>query len=179
MNKDDQKNRIADFFRSEHRRLVLYVRKWIDDTAERDGEDIVQEVALNIFNQTDITAPIENLSAYIYQALRNRVVDLLRKRKVLLVSMDSEESLHKNLSLSALISDLGCAADNRLDKKERHQRLYEAIDKLSDTNRAIIIETEFKGKSFKELSQCWEVPLGTLLARKHRALRKIEKLLKD
>jgi len=56
-----QQKRIADFFSRERRRLVAYVRRWIDDTAEHDGEDIVPVVALNIFNQADVTVPIEYL----------------------------------------------------------------------------------------------------------------------
>ena len=179
MNKVDQKNRIADFFHSERRRLVFYVRKWIDDTAERDGEDIVQDVALSIFNQTDISAPIENLSAYIYRALHNRVVDLLRKRKAHFISLDSQDTGDVNLSLSTLISDLRYNAEKQLDKKELHRRLYEAIDNLNDRDKAVVIETEFEGRTFKELAQQWELPMGTLLAGKYRALKKIRKRLAE
>ena len=74
-------NRVTDFFRTEHNRLVSYVRSRIDDAADRDAEDIVQDVMLNIFDKADISIPIENLAAYIYQSLRNRIVDLFRKRK--------------------------------------------------------------------------------------------------
>ena len=35
---------IAQFLSAEHERLTGYVRRLIDDTAERDGEDIVQDV---------------------------------------------------------------------------------------------------------------------------------------
>ena len=37
-------NRVADFFRTEHKKLVSYVRCRIDDAADRDAEDIVQDV---------------------------------------------------------------------------------------------------------------------------------------
>jgi RNA polymerase sigma-70 factor (ECF subfamily) len=74
-------NKIAEFFRTEYRRLIRYVHRLIDDTAERDAEDIVQDVILNILDGIDVGRPIENLFAYVYQSLRNRVVDLFRKRK--------------------------------------------------------------------------------------------------
>ena len=51
---------IADFFALERSRLVGYVRRLIDDAAERDGEDIVQDVALNLFSRADVTVPIEH-----------------------------------------------------------------------------------------------------------------------
>ena len=177
MSKNDQRDSIADFFRSERRRLVSYVRKWIDDTAERDGEDIVQDVALNIFNQADVTIPIENLSAYVYRALRNRVIDYLRKRKGHVIPLESEEIGKSNMALSALISDLRYNAEKELDKKELHQQVYEAINILNGRQKAVVIETEFEGRTFRELSLRWEVPMGTLLARKSRALKKIKTIL--
>ena len=74
MSAERQKKRIADFFAKEKSRLVNYVRRWVQDAAERDGEDIVQDVMLNIFDSTDITAPVENLAAYVYRSLYNRAV---------------------------------------------------------------------------------------------------------
>jgi len=39
------------------------------------------------------------------------------------------------------------------------------------------VATEFDGRSFRELSEEWQVPIGTLLARKSRALQKIRNKL--
>jgi DNA-directed RNA polymerase specialized sigma24 family protein len=36
-----------------------------------------------------------------------------------------------------------------------------------------------EGRSFRQLSEEWGVPVGTLLARKSRALKKIKKMLDD
>jgi len=38
-------------------------------------------------------------------------------------------------------------------------------------------QTEFSGRSYRELSERWKVPIGKLLARKSRALKKIRALL--
>lgn len=157
-------NKIAEFFQTEYKRLVRYVRRLIDDTAERDAEDIVQDVVLNIFDKADIGLPIENLSAYIYQALRNRVVDLLRKRK-------------KTLSLSDVIHASPYDTAIEVEKKEIREKLYHAIESLNDEQKTVVIATEFDDRSFRELSEEWGVPIGTLLARKSRALQKIKQKL--
>ena len=179
MDKENQKEKLADFFRRERRRLIGYVKRWIDDTAERDGEDIVQDVAFNLFNQADVTEPIENLAAYVYQALRNRTIDLLRKRRGKFLSLDMEVNRDANLSLSDLILDSRFDAGKEIEKKELHYQLLQAIDSLNDQDRAVVIETEFNSRSFRELSEQWEIPIGTLLARKSRALRKIRKTLES
>ncbi len=153
-------SKITDFFRTEYKKLVRFVRYLIDDTADRDAEDIVQDVMLNMFNKADITVPIENLSAYIYQSLRHKVIDALRKKKDV-------------ISLSEMIQDVRYDTVHEVEKKEIQEQILQAIDSLSDEQRAIIIATEFEGRSYRELAEEWQIPIGTLLARKSRALDKM------
>ncbi len=157
-------SKVTDFFRTEYKKLVRFVRYLIDDAAERDAEDIVQDVMLNIFDQADFTRPIENLSAYIYQSLRNRVIDVLRRKKDV-------------ISISELIRDVRYDTVHEVEKKEIQEQILQAMDSLSDEQRAIIIATEFDGYSFRELAEEWQVPIGTLLARKSRALQKMRNKL--
>ena len=177
MNQNYQQNRIADFFHSERRRLISYVRRWIDETAAQDGEDIVQDVALNIFNRADMTIPIEYLSAYVYQALRNRITDFLRKPAGADVSLDGNDLDATQSSLSNLIHDWRPNAHEEIERLQLHNKIYAAIDALSEAQKAIVIETEFEGRSFRELADEWNIPIGTLLARKSRALQNIRKEL--
>jgi len=156
--------KIGEFFRAEYSRLVRFVRGRIDDAVDRDAEDIVQDVMLNLFNQADIAAPIENLSAYIYQALRNRITDMLRKRRELAV-------------LRELVEPLIDDPERSIENRELKAKLFGAIDNLNDDQRAVVIATEFENRSFRELSEEWRIPIGTLLARKSRALQKIKKEL--
>ena len=179
MKPEKQRPKLVEFFRSEYGRLVGYVRRMIDDAAERDGEDIVQDVMLNAFNLADLNAPIENVSAYLYQSLRNRVVDYLRKRKSGTLSLEELVLEESDLKLGDLLYD----ADNNpvveFERREMLHFLFEAIDTLNEAQRAVLIETEFEGRTFKELAKEWGVPVGTLLARKSRALAKIRKIFQD
>ena len=156
--------RINEFFRTEYSRLVRFVRRLIDDAADRDAEDIVQDVMLGLFDKADVTAPIENLSAYIYSALRNRVTDMFRRKRDV-------------ASLAAFVHESAEDAAHVLEKKELRESVVKAIENLSDDQKAVIIATEFEDRSFGELSEEWEIPIGTLLARKSRALKKIKREL--
>lgn len=53
------------------------------------------------------------------------------------------------------------------------------VDTLEPKQRAVFIATEFDGKSFKELSELWHEPIGTLLSRKSRAMKALQTKLKD
>lgn len=157
-------NRLAEFIRRERDALVGYVRRRIDDAGDQDAEDIVQDVMVNLFSRADPTVPIQNLAAYIYRALRNAIIDRLRKRRE-----------------TVALSDAAMASkEDPLKEAERGEMLdlvFEAMDNLTVGEKAVILATEFEGRSFKDLAKEWDVPLGTLLARKSRALDKIRKRL--
>jgi RNA polymerase sigma factor (sigma-70 family) len=164
---------IAEFFRDEHRHLVRFVRQLIDDTAAQDGEDIVQDVALNLFRKADVMAPIEDLAAYVNRALRNKVIDEFRARREDVVALDTRVADDSRLTLADVLHD---ARENVLHAMEHHelkQRLFSAIEALPLAQKAVIIETEFEGRSFRELAETWNVPVGTLLARKSRGIQAI------
>jgi RNA polymerase sigma factor (sigma-70 family) len=179
MKAEKARSKLVGFIHSEYARFVGYVRKMIDDTADRDGEDIVQEVIGNIFNLADVNAPIENLSAYCYQALRNRVVDYLRKRKMGTVSLEEVVLEACDLRLTDLLYDPRDNPMVELEKKEMLHFLFEAIEALNEDQRAVLIETEFEGRTYEALAREWGVPVGTLLARKSRALVRLRKIFVD
>lgn len=160
-------NRVTEFFLKEYKKLVRYVRSLIEDSAARDAEDIVQDVMVNIFDTADFTIPIENISAYIYRSLRNKVIDVFRKRKEI-------------TSLSELmyeVQDEAADTAREVEMKEIQELIFHALDSLNDEERALVIATEFEDHSFRKLSKEWEIPIGTLLARKSRALQKMRKKL--
>ncbi len=165
MSADTQKKRIADFLAAEWHRLVGYVRSWIEDSADRDAEDIVQDVVTGIFEKADVTAPIADLAAYFYRSLRNRIVDAYRAAP------------KKTVALTEPVLDERYEASLQAEWKENRERLFNAIDALVPAQKAVLVATELEGRSFRELSEEWDVPIGTLLARKHRAIHALRKAL--
>lgn len=179
MTAEKKKKKISDFFRMEKDRLLRFVKRLIEDTAEYDSEDILQEVMLNVFSRADITAPIENLSGYIYQSLRNKIIDLLRKRKGFSVFLEDERFGESDMSLLDILFDPRYDTLKMVEKKEMQQHVFEATESLSIEEQAIIIATELEERSFSELSKEWGIPIGTLLARKSRALKKIRAIIEN
>ena len=167
MSAERHRNLLSRFLADEWRHLVAAVRSWLADTAERDAEDVVQDVAVSLFESADLTAPIRDLSAYVYRALRNRVVDLYRSRRLPRRGIPCRRSWPTDAPK--------CRESWRgLDLQ---RSLFEAIDRLPAAQRAVFLATELEGSSFRELAERWEVPIGTLLARKHRAVRALRAAL--
>ena len=163
---ETQKTRIADFFRRERDRLVGYVRGLIADSADRDAEDVVQDVMEDVFERVEIAEPIADLSAYLYRSLRNRIVDLYRRPS-------------RTAPLAQEVEDTRFEGSDALERQEEMDALFDAIDELPQAQRDVLLATEFEGKGYRELSEQWGTPLGTLLARKHRAVLALRKALDE
>jgi RNA polymerase sigma factor (sigma-70 family) len=162
---ETQTKRIADLIAEEWGRLVGYVRAWIADTAERDAEDVVQDVIEHVFEKADLTEPIVDLSAYIYRSLRNRIIDLYRMKRPAAVELGAE------------VTDARYDVAEDAERRETYEELFDAIEALPEPQRAVLVATEMEGRSYGELAEEWETPMGTLLARKHRAVRALKKTL--
>lgn len=172
---ESRKSTIAAFFRDEYARMVAFVRSRIEDAADRDGEDIVQDVMESVFSLADFTVPLDDLASYVYRSLKNRVIDAMRRRKRQ-VSLDMPVG-EDDATLADFLADARYDAVRESDKREMRDRLFAAIDSLGADQRAIILLTEFEGRTFAEVSAETGVPIGTLLARKSRAMKRIRELL--
>jgi len=64
----DQKTKTeaAGFFSKEYSKLKNYIRSYISDKSDYDAEDIIQDVALNLFSRVDFETPVENLAGIWY-----------------------------------------------------------------------------------------------------------------
>ena len=171
-------DRIVSLITKERERWIGYVRRLIDDAAERDGEDIVQDVIVNLFDRADITEPVENLTAYVYRALRNRIIDYLRRRRES-VSLDRGWSNEEALTLFDVLPEPPAGDLDEASRLDIRRKLLKAFSVLTEDQKEVLIETELEGRSFRELSEKWGVPLGTLLARKSRAIQKIKDTFPD
>ena len=109
-------------------------------------------------------------TAYVYRALRNRVVDAWRGRRGTL-SIDA--SPVSGGSLADMLADGDAGIPERLELEEMWQRFLLEMGRLSPGEAEVIRATEWDGRSFRELSMEWGIPEGTLLARKSRAMQKL------
>jgi RNA polymerase sigma-70 factor (ECF subfamily) len=174
----EQRKKLRNFFTVEYNNLLTYVRRYWRGDEETDPEDILQDVVLNLYTKVDLDTPIENLLAYTYRSLKNKIIDRQRKNKHRILSdFDDEENGGNHL--------LGKLQDNSPDPEEYTERermidsMFYLIGLLNPDQQEILIRTEIEGQTFESLSQEWEVPIGTLLSRKHRALSNLQKLFME
>jgi RNA polymerase sigma-70 factor, ECF subfamily len=64
-----------------------------------------------------------------------------------------------------------------LERREEHQRLYRALDRLSDCCRTAIILFDIEGLDSHEVAELTGVSVGTVLVRLHRGRSKLSQFL--
>jgi RNA polymerase sigma factor (sigma-70 family) len=174
----DEKNRWFEYFALHGERLERYVKSRIRRISAMDAEDIVGEVMLNIVSQADSHGPVENLAAYAYSSVRNKITDYQR-RNARLLSLEAFVDDNTKLPLIAVLAGKDGDACGAAERRELLLRLSDAIDKLEPKQRAVFIATELGDQTFRELSDQWHEPVGTLLSRKCRAVKALREMLRD
>ena len=66
----------------------------------------------------------------------------------------------------------------QLAKAEQIEQLQQAVTQLSEADQEVLYLRHTAGLSFAQIAQTLELPLGTVLARGHRALKKLTRLMK-
>lgn len=176
--KNDERSRLFAFFDAEGDRLIRYVHARARRISDMDAEDIVREVMLKLAGRANNMGPVENIAAYAYHSVRNRIADYAKEesRKV---SLDGFADEDEAFSLKKMLSDDTADIPARMERKELLHALSACMDKLDGKQRAVLVATEMHGRSFHELSRAWQEPMGTLLSRKSRAVKALRNMLKD
>ncbi len=158
----DNTKKLKDFFGREYQSLKVYVNTKIADTANRDAEDIIQDVALKLFAGAEKYAPINNVPGFVYRSIKNKIIDLMRSSKPA-ESVDIDSNLLEIAEVLQLPTEQ-YASDTMISV------LKSCIEQLKPPYRDIIIAVDFEGYTYKEISQETGIPEGTLMSRRHRAI---------
>jgi len=147
-------------------RIYAYLRS---NTRNQElAEEITQSVFCTIARKLADYVEQGHFQAWIFRIAINRLRDEMRRRKLHAKPMDSD-----------ILTDV--APQKAVAEKanaEEIQALHEAMDQLPDSDRAIIDLRHQGGMSFQQIAVMLSEPLGTLLARHHRAIRKLRDLMR-
>ncbi len=160
---NQHKNNLNDFFKEEYGSLKNYVRSKIEHTTESDAEDIIQDVALKIFSRPTDALPIKNIGGFVYGAIKNRIIDILRTKKQKINDEKKLEDLWTEFTemFYSTVFEYPETLKNSLKK---------AVGNLKPVYRDIIIAVDFEGYSYKEIAEETGISPGTLMSRRHRAI---------
>jgi RNA polymerase sigma factor (sigma-70 family) len=171
----DEDRRIAEEFERQGSRLRRFIRRRVGDP--RDAEDVLQDVFAALVEANRLLVPIDHVTGWLFRVARNRITDLLRRKKPFGLGDTAVVEDDERLPLEDLLPspDAGPAAlyarNLLLDELER------AIDELPVEQREAFVAHELEGRSFKEMAALTGVSVNTLLSRKRYAVLRLRKRL--
>ena len=165
----ERDQRTSEAVRREQSRLLSFIRQRVPDPI--DAEDILQDVFVELAEANRLLMPIEHLTAWLFRVARNRIVDLLRRKK--------PERSHEWLGFEEVLPSREAGPEALHARRALLEELAEAVDELPEEQRAVFIAHELDGKSFKEMAAESGVGINTLLSRKRYAVLHLRERLKD
>ncbi len=134
-----------------------------------DVDDLVQEVFLRVVRTIAGYHDMGRFDAWIFQIARNLASDHLREKARRPIQLDEPVDLKTTTrnSSRASVSQAG------LERAESDSQIEEAISRLPDAEREVILLRHFGRLTFEEIATVMNTPLGTALARAHRGLSKL------
>ena len=136
----------------------------------KEAEDALQDVYVNLWQRADRYDP-EKASPISWLATfaRNRAIDRLRTGKVRSGAVPVEEA--------APLPDESPLADALLVDAERSAQIHTCLAGLDEKTQSHIRSAFFEGRTYAQLAEAAEVPLGTMKSWIRRGLMKLRACL--
>jgi RNA polymerase sigma-70 factor (ECF subfamily) len=154
----------ASIFREHYSWLVLSATRLLGDRSL--GEEVVQDVMLELWKRRAELALTGPLRAYLHQSTRNRALNQLRHGKTV---RQSEPFVRPPTSAPH--------ADARAISLELQDATRTALAELSEPQREVFQLSRVDGLTYPEIARVLEISVKTVEARMGRALRHLRERL--
>ena len=147
--------------------LIGYATTFLHDV-ER-ARDVVQETFMRLYQQ-DIEKVKGGLKAWLFTVCRNRALDVIRKERRMM-GLEEEQ-------IARLPSERRTPSE-RADLEERIGQVHEALNRLSENQREIILLKFEQGLSYQEMSQVTGLSSSNVGFLLHTGLKRLRVFLPD
>lgn len=116
-------------------------------------------------------------STWLCKIAANTSIDHLRKKRIHALSLDREIETSEG-AVEFEVADYSFHPERELEAKQKRISIDEAINRLSERYRQVILYRHRDDKSYEEIAELLNVPVGTVKARIFRARELLKKSLK-
>lgn len=155
--------------------LYFHVRKMIRNSDF--AEDLVQDIFLKAYKSLKNYKNDYAFSTWLYRIATNHTIDYLRKKKLETLSIHADDSDDTHATIQ--LADEDSFTDEPMIRRERKNKVHEAIGQLPEKYREVILKRHIEEKSYQEIAEEMDIPLGTVKAHIFRARELLYKYMKD
>lgn len=159
-----------------HRRALFFLALQLMGNRE-DAMDVAQEALLRFFktlHRFDCRRPVR---PWLFQIVRNRVVDLYRRKKVR--RHDSLDATDHDGNPYLVLKDTSINPEQDASRSELRVRILSALEELSHIQREILVLRDYQDLSYGEIAKTLNIPIGTVMSRLHGARKRLRQKLQN
>ena len=134
-----------------------------------DAEDLTIETFSKAFKRLDQYTPQFAFSTWLFKIASNHSIDFIRKKRIKAISIDQGYSKADGESYVIPVKEESLDPEESMQKDERVQRMRDVVEKLKPRYKRLVELRYFEEKSYEEISEILELPLGTVKAQLFRA----------
>ena len=172
-------SRAFDCLVTKHRgRIYAMIYNMVKNDA--DAWDLSQEVFIKAWKALPKFESRARFTTWLFRISHNAVYDWLRKRRI-----QGDGELNDEVFDASRIEPGALTRpkqdqqpDQALEQSELRQRIDQALNKLSDEHREVVVLREVQGLDYKEIAEIIGSSLGTVMSRLYYARQKLQQHLK-
>lgn len=148
---------------------------------EADAWDISQDVFVKAWQALPKFEAKAKFSTWLFRIAHNAVYDWSRKRKFESAGELNDEIFERDRIDPAAVTTPSTseAPDAALGHGELRFKIQQALAKISDEHRQVVVLKDVQGLAYKEIAEIMNCTLGTVMSRLFYARQKLQTLLKD
>ena len=146
------------------------------------AEDLAQDTFVKVLNNVERYRPEFKFSSWLFKIANNVAIDHLRRRQLNTISTDGSRHATTASEVEATSFDVvepGQNALEQLTSQELGTAIERAVARLRPMYRSCILLRHVEGRSYEEIAQTLDLPLGTVKTYIHRARHELRKELSD
>lgn len=134
-----------------------------------DADDLTIEAFGKAFKSIDMYTPDFAFSTWLFRIATNNCVDYMRKKKAQTISIDSCFVNQNQDILEFNIPSQEFSPEEKIMEEQKHQLLRSVVQQLRPHYKILIEKRYYEEKSYEEISQELNLPIGTVKAKLFRA----------
>ncbi|WP_461532846.1 RNA polymerase sigma-70 factor [Sinomicrobium sp.] len=139
------------------------------------AEEIVQGVFVNLWDKRKKLNIERNVGGYLYQMVKNRCMDVLRK-PLKVISIEDEDKLKEQyISIKALQDERA----SELLEEELKKRISDAVALLPKTCKKVFVKTKLEGRNYKQTAEELNISVKTVESHMTKALKHMRLHLRE
>ncbi len=144
-----------------------------------DAEDASQEALIKVYKSIQNFNMQSSFKSWMYRIVVNTCIDFKRKKNINAVSIDENIDLGGNKEFQIEIADDTNNPDILIEKNFNNKLISDAVGRLEDDFKTIIILRDIQGFSYSEISEMLNCNLGTVKSRLNRARKSLKEILEN